>query len=113
MGAGDLIHDARARAGLTQAQLARLSGTSQATLSAYERGSKGPSASTLARVLAAAGRRLTTRLASRPVFTPTAAELRRRGEVLSQVLDLAERLPARHDATLRFPRLPSHGRGTP
>lgn len=107
MDSSQLLLDARLAAGLTQAELARRSGTSQATLSAYEHGSKVPSASTLVRVLAAAGRRLTTRDASRPVLTPTGAELERRARILAQVLDLAERLPARHSPALRFPRLPS------
>jgi transcriptional regulator with XRE-family HTH domain len=103
------MHDARLAAGLTQAELARRSGTSQATLSAYEHGTKVPSASTLARVLAAAGRRLVTRPASRAVLTPTGAELERRGRILVQVLELAERLPKRRARTLRFPPLqPRH-----
>ncbi|MEO8091667.1 MAG: helix-turn-helix transcriptional regulator [bacterium] len=107
MDAGDLLRHARLAAGLTQAELAQLGGTSQATLSAYERGSKMPSASTLARVVAAAGMRLTASPASRPVLTPAAVELERRGHILAQVLELAERLPARHAATLQFPRLRS------
>ena len=102
---GTIIRDARLDAGLTQAELAGRSGTSQATLSAYESGSKMPSAITMARVLAAAGRRMTTVPVGRPVVTPGRAELERRGRTLAQVLDLAERLPARHAATLRYPRL--------
>jgi transcriptional regulator with XRE-family HTH domain len=96
-----LIRDARREAGLTQAQLARRSGTSQATLSAYE------GATTLARILAAAGKRLTTIPASRPVWSPGEAELERRGHILAQVLDLAERLPARHANALRYPPIGS------
>jgi transcriptional regulator with XRE-family HTH domain len=103
----DLIRDARRRAGLTQAELAELSGTSQATISAYEHGAKTPAPDTLGRVLAAAGMRLTAVPASRPVRVPRAGELDRRSRVLAQVLDLAERLPARHSPRLRFPRLPS------
>jgi transcriptional regulator with XRE-family HTH domain len=100
-----LIREARLAAGLTQAQLAARSGTSQATLSAYEGGAKSPSATTLARILAAAGRRLTTTAASRPVVRPGRDELERRGRVLAQVLDLAERLPFRPAAELRYPPL--------
>jgi transcriptional regulator with XRE-family HTH domain len=107
--AGNLIRDARTRAGLTQAQLAEASGTSQATISAYEHGAKTPTPDTLARVLAAAGMRLTAVPASTPVRVPSAGELARRSRVLAQVLDLAGRLPARHSAKLRFPRLPSPG----
>lgn len=53
--AARLLKEARLRSGLSQAQLARLAGTSQPALSAYERGRKDPSAATLARLLAAAG----------------------------------------------------------
>jgi transcriptional regulator with XRE-family HTH domain len=100
------IRDARRRAGLTQTELAERSGTSQATISAYEHGAKTPSPATLERVLAAAGQRLTTVPASCPVWAPTARELERRSRVLGQVIDLAERLPARRSPELRFPRLP-------
>jgi transcriptional regulator with XRE-family HTH domain len=104
-----LIRHARRRAGLTQAELADLSATSQATISAYERGAKTPAPETLERVLAAAGMRLTAVPASRPVRAPRAGDLDQRARVLAQVLDLAERLPARHSPKLRFPRLPSSG----
>jgi transcriptional regulator with XRE-family HTH domain len=104
---GSLIREARRAAGLTQTELAERSGTSQATLSAYERDRKVPSAATLVRVLAAAGRRLATRPSSLPVVTPTAAQLEQRGRILAEVLDLAERLPARQAKELRFPALAS------
>lgn len=54
-----LLREARIRAGLSQAELARRGGTSRTTLSAYEQGRKVPSAVTLARLLAAAGVELT------------------------------------------------------
>ena len=100
-----LIRDARLAAGLTQVQLAARSGTSQSTLSAYEGGAKAPSATTLSRILAAAGRRLTAVPGSRPVVTPGRDELERRGRVLAQVLDLAERLPFRPGRELTYPPL--------
>jgi transcriptional regulator with XRE-family HTH domain len=103
----DLIRTARRGAGLTQAELAGRSGTSQATISAYEHGAKTPTPDTLARVLAAAGTRLVAVPASSPVRVPGARELERRARVLSQVLDLAERLPAKREQRLRFPRLPA------
>ena len=106
MNAADLIRDARTRARLTQAALAGASGTSQATISAYEHGAKTPTPDTLARVLAAAGMRLTAVPASAPVRVPGAGELDRRSRLLAQVLDLAERLPARQSPKLCFPRLP-------
>ena len=34
-----------------------------------------------------------------------AAELRRRGRILADVLSLAEALPSRHEPRLRYPRL--------
>jgi transcriptional regulator with XRE-family HTH domain len=103
----DLIRTARRGADLTQTELAARSGTSQATISAYEHGAKTPTPDTLARVLAAAGMRLVAVPASSAVGVPGARELERRARVLSQVLDLAERLPARRGRTLRFPRLPA------
>jgi transcriptional regulator with XRE-family HTH domain len=58
---------ARRASGLSQAEVARLGGTSQATISAYERGLKTPSIRVAARLLAAMGFELTVR--SRVVFT--------------------------------------------
>ncbi|HEY1359545.1 MAG TPA: helix-turn-helix transcriptional regulator [Thermoleophilaceae bacterium] len=107
MNTAGAIRAARLDAGLTQAQLAERSGTSQATVSAYEHGVKTPSPATLGRLLGAAGRRLASVPASRPVRVPTAAELEARSQVLAQVVDLAERLPARPSRRLRYPRLPA------
>jgi transcriptional regulator with XRE-family HTH domain len=50
-----LLEVARRERGLTQAQLAKRSGTSQAALSAYERGLKSPSLKVASRILEAAG----------------------------------------------------------
>ena len=107
MDAGSLLRDARRRAELTQTELAELSGTSQATLSAYERGSKTPSADTLARVLAAAGVRLVAVPATRPVRIPGAAALQHVARGLDDVIELAAQLPTRHRRALSFPRLPT------
>jgi transcriptional regulator with XRE-family HTH domain len=49
---------ARRAAGLTQDALARLAGTSQPTLSAYERGTKSPSLAVAERIIEATGHRL-------------------------------------------------------
>ncbi len=57
-----LIELARRARGLTQAQLAARAGTSQATLSAYERGAKSPSLKVAARIIAATGHDLTLRV---------------------------------------------------
>jgi transcriptional regulator with XRE-family HTH domain len=56
-----LLEVARRVAGLTQAELARRAGTSQATVSAYERGLKTPSVRVAARLLGVLGWELTLR----------------------------------------------------
>lgn len=56
--AGNLIKVARRDAGLSQRELAKRAGTSQATLSAYESGMKSPSLDTLARIIRAGGQDL-------------------------------------------------------
>lgn len=58
MPGGFLLAYARRAAGLTQDALARLAGTSQPTLSAYERGTKSPSLAVAERIIEAAGHRL-------------------------------------------------------
>ncbi|MGH8906010.1 MAG: helix-turn-helix domain-containing protein [Egibacteraceae bacterium] len=55
MNAATLISQARKRAGLSQAELARRARTAQPAVSAYEAGAKDPTFSTLQRLLAAAG----------------------------------------------------------
>ena len=112
MDVGATILAARRQAGLTQAELAERSGTSQATLSAYERGRKRPSAETLGRILQAAGVRLTTQAATRAVLTPGPGSLERLARTLGEVIELAAELPSRHSPTLRYPRLPSPPGGT-
>jgi transcriptional regulator with XRE-family HTH domain len=104
------LREARKRAGMTQSALARETGTSQATISAYESGRKEPSVRTLDRLLAATGSRLAVEPATEPVSEPSAEEHRRAARSLLDVLALAEALPTRHDPTLRFPRLPSSAR---
>lgn len=63
-----MTRQARRQAGMTLRELAARAGTSDATLSAYETGAKDPRASTLLRVLAAAGTEL------RPVATRSAGQ---------------------------------------
>lgn len=58
MAGHELLAYARRAAGLTQDALARLAGTSQATLSAYERGTKAPSIAVTERIIEATGHRL-------------------------------------------------------
>ncbi|WP_310963225.1 helix-turn-helix domain-containing protein [Nocardioides terrisoli] len=58
MSGHSLLAYVRRAAGLTQDALARLAGTSQSTLSAYERGAKSPSLAVAERIIEAAGHRL-------------------------------------------------------
>ncbi|RYB88963.1 XRE family transcriptional regulator [Nocardioides glacieisoli] len=58
MSGHSLLVYARRAAGLSQAALARLAGTSQPTLSAYERGTKSPSLAVADRIVEAAGHHL-------------------------------------------------------
>jgi transcriptional regulator with XRE-family HTH domain len=99
------LRAARQRAGLTQAALARRSGTSQATISAYESGRKQPSVDTLNRLLRVAGWRLAVIPSSPVPRRPSRAQLVRADRALRDVLALAQALPARHERELRYPRL--------
>ncbi len=105
MNVAEDLRAARLRAGLTQADLAARTGTSQATLSAYENGRKDPSVATLSRLLAATGARLAVEPAGRPVRRPSRREHARSAEELRDVLGLAAALPSSHEPDLRYPRL--------
>ena len=105
MDTGTTLRQSRLNAGLTQAELAKRSGTSQATLCSYERGHKSPNADTLARVLAATGHKLSVERASCAVVTPSRRRLERNARTLLQVLDLAAELPTRHKHHLAYPPL--------
>ena len=59
---GDLLREARLRAGLTQAQLAERAGTARSQISRYERGDVLPSLETLRRLIRACGLELGFRL---------------------------------------------------
>jgi transcriptional regulator with XRE-family HTH domain len=95
----------RRQAGLTQAQLAELASTSQATISAYECGRKEPSLRTFARLLGLMGARLAVTPTPTPLREPSRSELARSAKSLEMVIELAEALPARSSPTLSFPRL--------
>lgn len=60
--AGDLIRLARAKAGLTQDEIAARAGVAQSLISAYENGRRQPTVPTLLRLLGAAGFDLRMRL---------------------------------------------------
>lgn len=90
--ARDLIRTARASAGMTQRQLAAATGIAAQTLSAYENGARDPGSETLAKVLRAAGRELTS--------VPVRSAQSRHVEL---VMQMADALPKRGDAEMGFP----------
>ena len=98
---GEELLEARRSAGLSQRVLAERAGTSQATVSLYERGRKQPSLAVLERLLAATGQRLQTVSAR-----PTRAELTQAGARFADALALSEALPFRRGGALAYPRLP-------
>ncbi len=61
-----LVREARTRAGLSQRELARRAGTAQSVVARIELGHTDPSAGTLAKLLAAAGFELNSRLTPCP-----------------------------------------------
>jgi predicted nucleotidyltransferase/DNA-binding XRE family transcriptional regulator len=60
--AGGLVKEARAKARLSQAELARRAGTTQSVISAYESGHRQPALTTLAALIAATGLELDVRV---------------------------------------------------
>lgn len=97
----DLLRAARQRAGLTQGQVADRAGLQQSVISTYESGRRQPSVPMLQRLLRATGFDLDLVLRpSRPLPDDV-----RNGEVLVQVLDLADVLPHRRPGPLRYPPL--------
>lgn len=100
MTAGEILREARGRAGLTQRELATRAGTSQAAVAAIENDRKAPTFPTMQRLLTAAGATLV--LAEDPTEV-----LRRRDRRFQDALGLAEALPFRREGGLRFPRIPS------
>ncbi len=97
MSSATVLRRCRLRSGATLRALAARSGTSHATLAAYEAGRKVPNAATLERILRAAGYELEVRR------IPAVIDDDRRGEELAEVLALAAMFPARHDPVLRTP----------
>jgi transcriptional regulator with XRE-family HTH domain len=98
--AGELIGKMRRESGLSQAELARRASMPRSVLSAYEHGHRQPAVAALARIAAAAGMKVSVGL-------PQAGglDVARAGEILAQVLDLAEQLPQRPRGELAYPLL--------
>ena len=98
--AGELIRKVREESGLSRAELARRAGMPRSVLSAYEHGRRQPAVAALARIAAAVGMEI-------GVGVPSAAglDVNRAGEILAQVLDLAEQLPQRRRGELAYPPL--------
>jgi len=86
--------EARRKAGLSQAALARKAGLPRSVLNAYERGHRQPGADVFAKILEVAGfeMKLTRRI-----------DPERASRILSEVLDLAEALPFKPKRKLMFP----------
>lgn len=96
--AGALLYEARHRAGLSQAELARRAGIPRSVLNAYERGRRQPGADAFLRILDAAD------------FELRLSALTRRdheehlGRVLEDVIGLADHMPFKREGPLRYPR---------
>ena len=97
--AGDLIRQIRRESGLRQVELASRSGIHSSVLSAYEHGTRQPGVAALARIARAAGFEVRVGPASEPM------EMLRAGQILEQVLDLAEALPYAPRSELAYPPL--------
>lgn len=95
----DILVTARHDAGLSARELARLAGTSHATLLAYEAGRKVPSVATFVRILEACGYAVDVELERRIRH----ADGIPRGEELEAVLNLAAQFPARMSREMRHP----------
>jgi transcriptional regulator with XRE-family HTH domain len=91
----DLLRRARARAGLTQRELARRTGVAQPLISAYEKGRRQPGADMLLRLLRATGHEV--------ALTSTVEASREAAAKLEQVAALAMALPVRDRGPLAFP----------
>lgn len=97
--AAQAIRSARFRAGLTLREFAAQAGTSHSAIAAYESGAKSPSASTVDRIVRAAGFSL-DRVLSPRVRGDSRLD---KGAELAAALELAAEFPARHSAKLEFP----------
>jgi transcriptional regulator with XRE-family HTH domain len=94
-----LVEEVLHRSGLSQAELARRAGIPRSVLNVYVRGHREPGADALMRIAAAGGCELGLTERRAPV------DAERAGEILVQVLELAEALPYRPRAELDVPPL--------
>jgi uncharacterized protein len=92
----ELLIDARRSAGLTQAELARRAGTSQAMVARYETGVASPTVRTLRRLLRAAGHDLQLSSVNANVAAPARPLATRLLEHRAEIRAAAERLGARN-----------------
>jgi transcriptional regulator with XRE-family HTH domain len=89
-----VLRQARARAGLTQAQLARRTGVPASVLSAYENARREPSARTFRSLLHACGVELTT---------VDRWDNARNGRLFELVMEMTDQLPQGERGQLDFP----------
>jgi transcriptional regulator with XRE-family HTH domain len=104
--ASSLVAEIQRRSGLSQAELARRAGLPRSVVNVYRRGHREPGAATLARLAAAGGLRLQVESRKPPV------DAERAGQILVQVLELAEALPFRPRAEMGYPPLKEKLAGT-
>jgi transcriptional regulator with XRE-family HTH domain len=100
--AGKLIRQIRHESGLRQIELARRSGIPSSVLSAYEHGHRQPAVAALARIAGAVGLQIRV---GRVGSQSDEMALIRAGNILVQVLDLAEQIPYRPRSHLAYPPL--------
>ncbi len=94
-----MIKQIRNESGLKQVELARRSGIQSSVLSAYEHGSRQPAVAALARIARVAGLDLRVGPSSDQM------EMLRAGNILVQVLELAEQIPYQPRRELAYPPL--------
>ena len=100
MDAEIILAEVRSRSGYSRRMLARLGGTSPATLAAYESGRSVPSVVTLQRLVRAAGFDL-------EVSLQRAGSDEDRGQKIEALLEFSDQLPRRRRSALSYPRFPA------
>jgi transcriptional regulator with XRE-family HTH domain len=95
----ELIARVLEQSGLRQAELARRAGIPRSVLNAYLKGHREPGVDALLRIAAAGGVEMEITKRKPPV------DAERAGEILVQVLGLAEALPYRPRAEMAYPPL--------